>query len=230
MGEIFDQILAKLLWLVHLVNTLVSDGAKLLKAHKLVQVAPILLVEALDLSWLGLLVINLADEVLEALLALGHVGLENVLAVVASTTVLTLEGFIVEVAALVVLHVPLGSEALAAALGTDEGAFVFVDTHVDPEVLLLRECFTTAGVLTLKWLRAIVHVQVRVETESAGEHLRAALEGAYEGAVLAIEGAGLLMASTRDGLGVQGGPVEVLLSLLCTLCVAKLSVQGNSGL
>ena len=92
MGEIFDQILAKLLWLVHLVNTLVSDGAKLLKAHKLVQVAPILLVEALDLSWLGLLIINLADEVLEALLALGHVGLENVLAVVASTTVLTLEG------------------------------------------------------------------------------------------------------------------------------------------
>ena len=137
---------------------------------------------------------------------------------------------IVEVAALMVLHVPLGSEAFAAALGTDEGAFVFVDAHVDPEVLLLRERFTTAGVLTLKWLRPIVHVQVRVETESAGEHLPAALEGAYEGAVLAIEGAGLLMASTRNGLGVQGGPVELLLSLLCTLCVAKLSVQGNSGL
>ena len=92
LGEIFDQILAKLLWLVHLVHTLVSDGTKLLKAHKLVQVASILLVEALDLSRLGLLVVNLADEVLEALLALGHVGLEDVLAVVASTTVLTLEG------------------------------------------------------------------------------------------------------------------------------------------
>ena len=116
-----------------------------------------------------------------------------------------------------VLHIPLGSEALATALGANEGSLVFVDAHVDPEVLLLRECFTTPGVLTLEWLRAIVHVQMRIEAESAGEHLATALEGAYEGPILPIGGAGLLMPSTRHGLGVVGCPVDKLLRLLCTL-------------
>ena len=66
---------------------------RLVQPNILVQVPSIARAQyGLRLYCLGLLVIDLADQVLEPLLAFGHVGLEHILAVVASPTILTLKG------------------------------------------------------------------------------------------------------------------------------------------
>lgn len=46
-----------------------------------------------------------------------------------------------EVAPLVVAHITLGSEAFAAALGADKGAFVTVNSYMNLQILLLAKGF-----------------------------------------------------------------------------------------
>ena len=56
----------------------------------------------------------------------------------------------------VVTHVAFGTETLATLLGAGEGPLVVVDSHVDAQVLFLREGFSTVRTRTLEWLSAVV--------------------------------------------------------------------------
>lgn len=73
--------------------------------------------------------------------AFWNVRLEHILAVVAIATGLTDKGLFSEVAPLVVAHITLGSEAFAAALGADKGAFVTVNSYMNLQILLLAKGF-----------------------------------------------------------------------------------------
>ena len=79
-----------------------------------------------------------------------------------------------KVAALVITHVPLRPEALTAALGTRIGPLILVNPHMDLEVLLLTEGFTTAREWTLEWLCSIMDVHVSLEANLSCEGLTAA--------------------------------------------------------
>ena len=59
-------------------------------------------------------------------------------------------------ASLVVTHVSLGPEALAAALWALEGALVDVDAHVNAKILFFTEGFSTAWERTLEGLGPVV--------------------------------------------------------------------------
>ena len=59
---------------------------------------------------------------------------------------------------LVVTHVAFGSEALATALRTLEGAFVCMNPLVDAKILLFTEGFATAWERTFKGLRSVVQM------------------------------------------------------------------------
>ena len=68
-----------------------------------------------------------------------------------------------------VSHVALGPEALAAPLWALEGPLVGMDSHVDPQILLLTEGLTAARVCTLIRLGPIVEVEMSIEAELARE-------------------------------------------------------------
>ena len=59
-------------------------------------------------------------------------------------------------ASLVVTHVTLGPEALAAALWALEGTFVDMDPHMNAKILFFTEGFSTGRECTLKGLGAVV--------------------------------------------------------------------------
>ena len=61
-----------------------------------------------------------------------------------------------EVASLVVTHVPLGPEALPASLWALKGSLIDMNPHVDAQILLLTEAFSTAWVRALEGLSAVV--------------------------------------------------------------------------
>ena len=61
-----------------------------------------------------------------------------------------------KVATLMVSHVPLGPEALAAALRALERPLVDVDSHMNSKILLLTEGFSTAWELALVGLSSIM--------------------------------------------------------------------------
>jgi len=63
-----------------------------------------------------------------------------------------------KVPALMVTHVALGPEALAAALRAVEGPLVGVDPLMDAEILLLTEGFATGGEVALVRLSAVMQV------------------------------------------------------------------------
>ena len=63
-----------------------------------------------------------------------------------------------KVPALMVPHVALGPEALAAALRAVEGPLVGVDPLVDAEILLLTEGFAAAGEVALVGLSAVMQM------------------------------------------------------------------------
>lgn len=101
-------------------------------------------------------------------------------------------------ATLMVLHVALGAEGLAAAgHGALEGPLVSVNPHVDPQVLLLGEGFVAAGVFALVRLRAIVHVHVGVQSHAAAKNFHAPFEWARVDAVVAVGVVEVLLVATQ---------------------------------
>ena len=74
-------------------------------------------------------------------------------------------------APLVVPHVPLRPEALAAALRAGERPLVLVNPDMDVEILLFTEGLTAGGEAALEGLRAIVQVHMSIQTNLATECL-----------------------------------------------------------
>lgn len=105
-----------------------------------------------------------------------------------------------------VLHVSLGSEALAASLRADEGPLVGVDQHVDAQILLLAESPSAGGFRALEGLGPIVEVQVRLQADPPGEDFFAALVRAAKDQLAAVR---VLI----EALGVARGLVVVRLGL-----------------
>ena len=58
----------------------------------------------------------------------------------------------------VVLHVSLGSEAMAAVIRTLKREYTFVDPHMNLYVLLFTEGFGASCESALEWLSAVVQV------------------------------------------------------------------------
>ena len=75
---------------------------------------------------------------------------------------------------LVVTHIPLCPEALAATLWTRKGSLILVDSGVNLEVLLLTESLATARKRTLVWLRPVMNVHVSLQANLSCEGLTAA--------------------------------------------------------
>ena len=88
--------------------------------------------------------------------------------------------------AFVVLHISFGSEALSTPLRTHKRSLVPVDSHVNAQVLLLREGFPTARMFTFKGLSAVVDVKVSVKSHFSGENFLTVFVRANEGAFLLI--------------------------------------------
>ena len=83
-----------------------------------------------------------------------------------------------EVAPLVISHVALGPEAFSAPLRAREWTFVFVNSLMNLQVLLLAKSLATVRKSTFEWLSAVVEVHMGTEADLSGELLLTAWEGA----------------------------------------------------
>lgn len=78
-------------------------------------------------------------------------------------------------------HIAFGPKTLPTTImGTDERPCVFVNPHVDLEVLLLTKRLGTLGMRTLVWLSPEVQVHVRLQAATTNEPFLAIFKGTYE--------------------------------------------------